>query len=297
MYKKLEMLRLSEQISIFLRQKFSNCSDITVEAMLDDNFIEGLLQHDRAYRFLESFPTSPAYWQREGKEIRAMIRQLGLPSFFITLSAAETKWGQLLKVLKQVIDNEILSIGEAASLPFIEKARLIRSEPVICARYFDHRVRLLLSIIKSRMGTFKNHPYLYHYWRIEVQKRGSLHLHGLFWMDKIPKFDKDNLNNISEIIGVIDQYCITDVDVLENECLKEFQMHKHTSTCRRQINNDEVCRFKIPKPPMRETMILCPLNQRYTEEETQNHNDNFKEISILLNHLNENSDEERMELT
>jgi len=37
----------------------------------------------------------------EKKELMAMIRQLGPPTFFLTLSAAEKNWPELLKYLKE----------------------------------------------------------------------------------------------------------------------------------------------------------------------------------------------------
>ena len=48
---------------------------------------------------------SPAYWEHAKKDVFAMIRQLGVPTWFCSLSAAETRWLSLLKVLaKQVKD-------------------------------------------------------------------------------------------------------------------------------------------------------------------------------------------------
>lgn len=135
---------------------------------------------------MESFPTSPSYWQLQGKQIRALIRQIGLPIFFITLSSAETKWGELLRILKKVSDNEIISIEDALKLPFVEKSRLIKGDPTTSARYFDHRMRAMLRFIRSKHGIFKDFPCHHHYWRIEVQQQGSLHLHGLFWLKNVP---------------------------------------------------------------------------------------------------------------
>lgn len=106
MYKKLELLNISQRISICLRKKCTKNTAFTASQMLDDSFVDNLIQHDDGFKLLETLPSSPAYWQKEGKEIRAMIRQLGLPTFFITFSAAETKWGELLRILKKIADNE-----------------------------------------------------------------------------------------------------------------------------------------------------------------------------------------------
>ena len=48
---------------------------------------------------LRGLRSSPAHWEGEKKKDMAMIRQFSLPSFFVTLSAAETRWLELLVIL------------------------------------------------------------------------------------------------------------------------------------------------------------------------------------------------------
>lgn len=186
MYKKLELIKLSSHISICLRKKYLQNNILTVHEILNEKFLDKLIQHDDGYKLLESFPSAPAYWQKEGKELRAMIRQLGIPTFFITLSSAETKWIQLLIILEKITNNRDLTFEEAEQLTFTQRSKLIRNDPVTCARYFDHRIREIMKIIKNKNGIFKNNPCLNFYWRIEVQQRGSLHIHGLFWLQNVP---------------------------------------------------------------------------------------------------------------
>jgi len=103
-----------------------------------------------------------------------MIRQLGIPTLFITLSAAEAHWPELLVILKKVQDGKNISEEEAANLSYEEKAYLIRQDPITCARYFDHRLRTAFSLLfKSKTGIF--HPYILKdfTWRIEFQHRGN----------------------------------------------------------------------------------------------------------------------------
>jgi len=52
-----------------------------------------------------------------------MIRQFGLPTFFITLSAAESKWNELLVILSLLLDIRDITEEEAAALSSAEKAR------------------------------------------------------------------------------------------------------------------------------------------------------------------------------
>ena len=72
-----------------------------------------------------------------------MMIQLGTPTFFLTLSAAETKWEELLVILLKIVKNVDSNIEECRKLSFEEKSELIRKEPVICAKYFEHRLNCL----------------------------------------------------------------------------------------------------------------------------------------------------------
>lgn len=65
-----------------------------------------------------------------------MVRQFGVPTLFITVSAAETKWPRLIKQLKKTVDKEDVSLHEAAELPYEQKVRLIQSDAFICATFF-----------------------------------------------------------------------------------------------------------------------------------------------------------------
>ena len=48
-----------------------------------------MIQKDYAYRFLENVRGSPAYFQKVMYDVLGMIRQLGIPTWFLTLSAAD----------------------------------------------------------------------------------------------------------------------------------------------------------------------------------------------------------------
>ena len=51
--------------------------------------VHNLVQTDQAYKLLKNIHGSPAYWQCEPHEVMAMLRILGIPTWFLTLSAAD----------------------------------------------------------------------------------------------------------------------------------------------------------------------------------------------------------------
>lgn len=240
-----------------MRQKQSSSMPIPKAGdFLNEEFLDNLIQHNHGYRFLKTFPSSPSYWEKEQVRMLASIRQLGMPTFFITLSAAETRWPELLKNLAKNVDDKEISLEEADKLSFDEKARLIQLDPVTCARYFEHRMRTLLKLFKSRKGIFgENHMVDYHY-RIEFQQRGSPHLHGLFWLKNAPQYDAEEPNCEQDVCNFIDSFISTNSKFKDCEPFIQLQRHSHTKSCKRSLKSGEAyCRFNIPHSPLDSTKI------------------------------------------
>ena len=131
---------------------------------------------------MNSFPISisPTLWQQKQQELMSMIRQQGCPTFFLTLSAAETKWIELLKILKEIIYDVKLSDEQVLDFQWSERAELIRRDPVTCARYFDHRTKGLFKVLCSEVSPLGK--LTEYYLRIEFKQRGSLRVHSLLWI-------------------------------------------------------------------------------------------------------------------
>lgn len=108
---------------------------------------DNLVKLNEGYRVLRTLRSSPPYWEQEKKDIFAMIRQLGLPTWFISLSAAETKWVSLLKVLAKLFENKDCSDDEVTSFSWKEKCDLLRSYPVTCVRSFDVRAQNFMTMV------------------------------------------------------------------------------------------------------------------------------------------------------
>ena len=66
---------------------------------------------------------SPAYWQNEMYDVIAMLRSLSIPTWFLTLSAADLHWPEMIQAAcfqygKRLLRDEVLemSIGERSNL-------------------------------------------------------------------------------------------------------------------------------------------------------------------------------------
>lgn len=85
-----------ETASVFLKKNLHDNSSTTIENLChqlsdlpDNNLVEHLM------RFGSSLRGTRAYWTKFQSELTDMITQLGFPSLFLTLSAADTKWPEL----------------------------------------------------------------------------------------------------------------------------------------------------------------------------------------------------------
>ncbi|XP_033725386.1 uncharacterized protein LOC117315346 [Pecten maximus] len=196
-----------------------------------------------------------------------MIRQLGLPTWFMSLSSADTRWPDLLRTLAQ-LDGKTLSNDDLKTVDWSFKTNLVQKDPVTCARFFDNRVQLFVnSFLKSYHKPFGDVTDTFR--RVEFQSRGSPHIHMLLWTNNAPKYPDDDEH---DIIAYVDKYvtCSLETDNPELAELVQLQVHKHSKTCKK--GGKPVCRFGFPLPPLPRTMILEPLEtdvaeykKKYTE--------------------------------
>ena len=196
-----------------------------------------------------------------------MIRTLGIPTFFLTPSAAETRWPELIRILVRVLEKREISDEEIGEMTWEQKCNLKRKDPVTCARYFDKRVRQLFKLIRSKDGPFAEFEVIDFYIRIEFQHRGSPHVHSLLWLKDSPKCEKDKL----ESKAICEEFFDTFITCRqEQEVLAPFhglQFHKQTPSCKKMLLDQTICRFGIPHS-MPRTVILEPLAiQDQTDEE------------------------------
>ena len=195
----------------------------------------------------------------------AIIRQLGCPTVFLTLSAAETKWSELIVILSEVVENKVITLDEAENISYENKCNLIRNDPVTCVHYFEHRLKCLWEILSAPCGPFQGYELRDKYVRVEFQVRGSPHIHALLWLKNAPKYDKEKPKSIERCTEFIDKLISVNAKLMEfSEELIGLQRHKHSHTCKKHVKNGVKCRFGIPYFPVKQTMILEP----FSDDET-----------------------------
>ena len=88
--------QIHQQVSFALRRNQSKGKTITAKILLNKETKQEIVKYNDGYRIFKNIRSSPPYFEHKRKDLMAMIRQLGIPTLFISLSAADTKWTQLL---------------------------------------------------------------------------------------------------------------------------------------------------------------------------------------------------------
>ncbi|CAB4044053.1 Hypothetical predicted protein, partial [Paramuricea clavata] len=155
----------------------------------------------QAYLFLRQIPGSPSYWQKFMYEVVAMVKQLGIPTWFTTLSCADLRWPELFQIIAKTKGNNMTD-EEVDVLSYHERCSMLNLNPVIVAKHFQYRVETFLRDVlltnANPVGKI-----VYYALRIEFQVRGSAYLHALIWTSDCPDLTNDTKD---AYIDYIDQH-------------------------------------------------------------------------------------------
>ncbi|XP_078794817.1 uncharacterized protein LOC101164028 isoform X2 [Oryzias latipes] len=245
-----EVEKVVSSVSVALRKEKSGSASEGVSADAhSEKTLKKLLEADQGFCFLRPIRGTPAFWQATQKDLLACVRQLGIPTWFCSFSAADMRWKNLLDtVLRQEGRTQT-----ADQLDWAERCELLRRNSVTAARMFDFRwhcfLRVVLMSPANPIGKIVDFFY-----RIEFQQRGSPHVHVLFWIEGAPRIGKESEE---EVAAFIDRYVTCEIP--QDEVLKEIvlavQQHSrnHTKSCKK---GGTKCRFNFPKTASGRTFVI-----------------------------------------
>jgi hypothetical protein len=78
-----------------------------------------------------------------------MIRQLNPPTFFVTIATYVNNWLIPIKTLKELYDQYI---GENLGIKkddLLSIKKLVRNDPITCARYYEHKMNHFNKLIQN----------------------------------------------------------------------------------------------------------------------------------------------------
>ena len=171
-YLQLEKLRHHQNTQRILRKKNldeSHRNPLPIELIQQSNYSNARCINENLTTPIPTFiRTGDAYFHEKELHLNSMLKKLGLPTVFITLSMAESRWTELHDILQQTDDSNTIPTNR----------------PLHCALHFMHRFRSLKKEVwknekVSGWGTITDF-----FDRIEFQNRGAAHVHGCYWTTK-----------------------------------------------------------------------------------------------------------------
>ncbi|XP_070540155.1 uncharacterized protein [Ptychodera flava] len=265
------------------------CSEnITAASLTDEQSLKKILNYDEGYKFLKPIRGTPPYWQSAQKDLFAMVRQLGIPTWFCSFSSADMRWPEMVDSILEAQGD----IRKAEELDWSEKCAVLRDNPVTAARMFDQRFHYFLTqvIMSPAEPIGKIEDYFY---RVEFQQRGSPHTHCLFWVKDAPKVDKDDDDDVTSFV---DKYVTCEMPCSEydeelHEIVNSVQKHstRHSKSCRKHGTD---CRFNFPRPPSEKTFIARPDTDAQLPEVIRKA---VNDLDKALSGINSNSTESSVE--
>ena len=295
----IEQKKIFDSINIALKKIHGQ--SLTVSQIRGNvHTLQNLVCQDQAYLFLRQIPGTPPYWQKFMYEVVAMVKQLGIPTWFMTLSCADLRWPELFQIIART-QGKNLTNEQVTALSYNERCSIYNLNPVVVAKHFQYRVETFFTEVLLA----KSNPIgkiVYYALRIEFQMRGSPHLHALIWTSDCPKLTPETKQ---EYIDFIDKHVHAflpnqEQDKELHELVKTYQKHTHSKTCRKYKNIK--CRFNFGQFFTNRTIVAEPLSDDLDKMVKTNITDGQNEILSLVknkidNMLNPSKPDHNPELT
>ena len=257
-----ELIHMKRCVSTVLRQA-TRLPTLNKQNLSNINN-EDLTRYNRSYRVFQNLRGTAPYYEKSKMNLMALIRQLGCPTIFLTLSCAEYDWFELLKEIAETVYRREFSNEEIEEMTVTEKNKLISENVVQSTLHYNKRFQKLFTLMRSNF--FKSDDNSYHvssyFFRVEFQQRGAPHVHALLWLkDKnnedaptywSKKGDEDWKLKHNQIEKFADMLTSTSTNFLRcqlhlkeeltscpqcadlKEKVKKYQTHSHRGTCEKK---------------------------------------------------------------
>ena len=113
--------------------------------------MQNLIHNGQAHKFLQTVPGTAVYWQKMLFETPAMLKVFGTPTFFMTFSAADYDWPEIIWAIglekgRHFNDEYVLC------MTWEEKSQWLHSMPVMAVRQFQSHFNALHQFLQSKAG-------------------------------------------------------------------------------------------------------------------------------------------------
>ena len=143
---------------------------------------------DKAFSFMSSIKGIPAYWKKFLHQVLEMVKQLGTPIFFLSLSCVDLRRNELISIIFKLNGIDIAD-KDTERLPYHERRDTLNKNLVLVAKHFQYKVKRFFKVIVPD-GPLEKTQYCVI--RVEFQVRGSPHIQSFIWILNAPKLTKFN---------------------------------------------------------------------------------------------------------
>ena len=127
-------------------------------------------------------------------EVVAMVKQLGLPTWCMTLSCVDLWLPEHIQIIART-QGKSLTNEEVDALSYNERSLILNLNPVDVSKRFQYRDETLFTEIRftnaNPIGKI-----VYYALHIEFQMRGSSHLYALMWTSEILRLVKEKRDEV-----------------------------------------------------------------------------------------------------
>ena len=133
-------------------------------------------------------------------DVLAMVKQLGVPTFFMTLTSADLKWNELVYITNK-LHKLNMSEEDTENLTYHDRCRLLNSNPVFVKRHFQYQVEVFFKEIIAD-GPLGRTKYLHYAICVEFQVCGSPNANCFLW---VANALNSTSKNKEEYVAFLDQ--------------------------------------------------------------------------------------------
>ena len=130
-------------------------SEISVSQLVYHNNVRRMISDDQIFSSFKNIRGTPQYFHNMLLDVLAKIRQFGVYTFFLSCSAAEFHWTEIIQVVACQY-GEILTDEQVNAMDWSTKVNYLKRNPVTVARQIDYVFKQLWGkVILSGMHPIK----------------------------------------------------------------------------------------------------------------------------------------------
>ena len=103
--------------------------NITAGHLRNPAVLEQLVRNEKASKILKNFRGSCAYWQDQLYDVLAMPQTLSIPTWFLTLSAADLHWPEMIQAVAVQFGRK-LSQKDVLKMSIADRSRYLCQHPI-----------------------------------------------------------------------------------------------------------------------------------------------------------------------